>query len=574
MPNLTIYLVREDFEQPQAAIAGLVNEFPVFDGDKSLGTLYVKDMPERLPPWVQMFAPFTDGLTAKTRATSALYLTRVEDRIFAVAFGHGRHLLQPGAVEDRFGLLVVINSLRSDQLRSIDKRTFDTVDQNVRAQVSQQSSATEFGIDIERDLIRAITGAPSDERLGLRMSGADSLVVSVDCTIPHLQELLSRYLAEYRSEAYKDGFAWIDQIKQVPDNTTLKADLDTKLVERMIDARDAGGHAPDLWLALPEVIDYTGVHRFRFTGRNDSYNDLHLPGFIQSLQHDEEISVDLLKKKQAIAVNEDGYPVGDKWPVYKCIHFEVTQGENTYLLATGKWFCIKKDFSDEVDEFYSNIPMIDLGWIEYEHDSEGAYNKAVHASTAGKYALMDAVPIAVGGVRDKVEFCDLYSDSCELVHVKRYGSSGVLGHLFNQGLVSGELLRMDEGFLGKVNDKICKSHKITLPNKPPRDIANFTIVFAIISEDQSEALKIPFFAKVALKHVHTRLTSLGYDKIKLSKIKVNDTYRKTLKPKRAARKSNKETKSLALSPAGQVKPLVSPAPLRHQGKKLVKSRTP
>jgi uncharacterized protein (TIGR04141 family) len=121
-----------------------------------------------------------DGLAntsdfGNVQSSSALYITEASGRLFAVSFGHGRHILKTGAYEDRFGLLVVINSLNSDELRSVDKRTFDTVDQNVRSQVSQLSRVTEFGIDIEKDLIRGITGQPSDTLFGTRMTGADSL---------------------------------------------------------------------------------------------------------------------------------------------------------------------------------------------------------------------------------------------------------------------------------------------------------------------------------------------------------------------------------------------------------------
>ena len=48
-------------------------------------------------------------------------------RIFAVVFGHGRHLLNDGVTEERFGLKVVLNSVDPKNLRSIDKTTFRTV---------------------------------------------------------------------------------------------------------------------------------------------------------------------------------------------------------------------------------------------------------------------------------------------------------------------------------------------------------------------------------------------------------------------------------------------------------------
>ena len=543
MPNLTIYLLRDEFKTAAAAIDGTPSEHIIEADGVVLGTLYVRDMPERPPGWVELFAELTDAsLFNHVRSTAALYITEASGRLFALAFGHGRHILKPGALEERFGLLVVINTLKSDELRSIDKRTFDTVDQNVRAQVSQRSPATEFGIDIEKDLIRGITGQPNDPSLGTRMTGSDSLVVAVDTTIPHLGALLERYLEAFQSNAYLDGFSWIDQIHQVGDRTPLKQELDQKLLEKMAEAQANDGHANGLWLAIPDVVDYTGIHRFRFTGSSNSHNDLHLPGFIRALNTSETITIDTLKKKYAFAVDDEGLEVGDKWPVYKCIHLEADVGDQTYLLAAGKWFCIRKEFTDEVNQFYDNVPVHDLGWIEYQHQSEGAYNKAVATVSNNAYALMDAVDIPVGGLRDKIEFCDLYSASGELIHVKRYGASSLLGHLFNQGLVSGEHLRSDGNFLAEVNKRLPKTHRLAIEDSTPRKVDGFTIVFAIISELQGSELHIPFFAKVAFKHVCNRLRSLGFVQIAKAKVTVNEAFSKTEKIKAKKTKKKKAAK--------------------------------
>jgi uncharacterized protein (TIGR04141 family) len=343
------------------------------------------------------------------------------------------------------------------------------------------------------------------------------------------------------------------------------------LVKKVIEARDNGGHSPDLWLAIPDVVDYAGIHRFRFTGSSVSHNDLHMPGFIRALSEDDKLTVDLLKRKLAFAVDDDGKKVGDQWPVYKCIHFEVDQGEDTYLLAAGKWFKIRTDFTKEIDEYFESIPTLDLGWEEYKHPSEGEYNKSVFSSSNGVYALMDAVDIPLGGLRDKIEFCDLYSKERELIHVKRYGASSLLGHLFNQGLVSGQHLRSHAGFAELVNKNLPDTHKIDLSNdQVPRDTSPYKIVFAIISEDQESELHIPFFAKVAFKHVCQRLKSFGFTKIYRSKIAVEATFSKLEKAKKKAKKASK--KAVKTAQQTQKKggsPKLTAAPIKHPGKKTI-----
>ena len=57
-------------------------------------------------------------------------------------------------------------------------------------------------------------------------------------------------------------------------------------------------------------------------------------------------------------------------------------------------------------------------------------------------------------INSSKEFCDLYTVDKDICHVKKYGQSGVLSHLFAQGVVSGELFRSDIKFRQKVNQKL------------------------------------------------------------------------------------------------------------------------
>jgi hypothetical protein len=86
------------------------------------------------------------------------FLTFVDDMKAAGQERLFPHFLDQDKIEERFGLLATLNSLEADALRSIDKRTFDAVDQNSRVQVGLTSAAADFGIDIERDLIKGIVG--------------------------------------------------------------------------------------------------------------------------------------------------------------------------------------------------------------------------------------------------------------------------------------------------------------------------------------------------------------------------------------------------------------------------------
>jgi uncharacterized protein (TIGR04141 family) len=116
-----------------------------------------------------------------------------------------------------------------------------------------------------------------------------------------------------------------------------------------------------------------------------------------------------------------------------------------------------------------------------------------------------------------IEYCDLATADRKLIHIKQYGGSTQLSHLFSQGVVSGELFVQDGDFRQKVNDKL--PSQLKLPNVSIRPNANdYEIVFGIISRSQNP-LEIPFFSKVSLRNARRRLQGYGY-KVTKKKISV------------------------------------------------------
>ena len=100
-----------------------------------------------------------------------------------------------------------------------------------------------------------------------------------------------------------------------------------------------------------------------------------------------------------------------------------------------------------------------------------------------------------------------------------------LGHLFNQGLISGELLRDHTDYVKLVNEKLPGEYKLDDSADLPRDVGGYTVVFDIISQSDEPKLRIPFFARVALKNVCRRLESIGYKNICIAKISVDPGFK-------------------------------------------------
>lgn len=145
----------------------------------------------------------------------------------------------------------------------------------------------------------------------------------------------------------------------------------------------------------------------------------------------------------------------------------------------------------------------------YRDPSEGQYNERVCASDKTRLALMDKKLIPYSGRHSSIEFCDIYTRTKAICHIKRYGGSSVLSHLFAQGVVSAEAFAHDADFRAKVNARLPPSFRLKDPAAQidPRD---FTVVFGIVSKSDEE-LQLPFFSRVTLRNAWRRLSANRYE---------------------------------------------------------------
>lgn len=540
MATFTLYLLRDTIKSPSDAVVQGAANHVIADGASVYGHLFVKQTPARPPKWSALFEDFIDKRKlGSVQSSAAVFIVPVDGRLFALTFGHGRFILHPDSYEERFGLLVTLNSVNSDALRSIDKRTF-VDDQNSRVQTSHASAALAFGVDIERDLVRGIVGYPDKPELGRKLAGADSLSVTVDAEVPDLRRLLRRYLKAFESKEYQTKFPWIDQVRQLHPKGATAELMNILLVEKLKAAWTNNGRAEGCWLSVPDIVDWSMVKGFKFTRspKEGTSSDLHLPGLVHAFPN-ELPSIDFLRGHYAMSVDEEENPI-DRWPIYRCIHCEIDSNGKSYILSAGHWFEIDNDFAISINSFVDKIAAFPKPLPTYNHAGEDAYNSSVVAASGGQWCLMDKKLLKVGGIYDKVELCDIYGDMAFL-HIKHYGSSSVLGHLFNQGLISGELLKSHAEFVQLANEKLDTSHQLPLKFEVPRDVSGCVVAFGVISQSSKPGLHLPFFAKVVLKNVCTRLRELGFD-VRLSKIECDPSVLvKKLKPAKATRQRRKRS---------------------------------
>lgn len=535
--HLTIFLVQEAVKKVEMLVkdGSYTKHVKVDLPELGAGDLYVKLGPRASPPWLSLF----DGLVnpsdiGKANGISAALVVRTSGRLFALTFGQGgRFLLKESAIEPRFGLIVTLNSVDRESLRCIDKQSLDNLESQSRIQSSYETTPDKFGIDIEQDMLKAVVGSPSQASLGSRMTGSDSLSVSVKAKAKNLKTLLAAYLKKFKIDLKSQGYEWVNNISNIKQSSALVTTL-----ESLLDAKLKAKDFSNLWLSIPEIIPWETVKGFAFThGRKMIHPDITMDGFLTTVKPEVEFNLELLKQRKVSCADEDHKYIFRTWTVYRCLYAEVDHSGAKYVLNDGKWFRVEPDFVKNTDAAYALIPMSKLILPAYQHDGEGDYNADVAQKQSDQFALLDdKKKVFHGGGQGQVEICDLFGSDKKLIHIKRYGKSSVLSHLFSQGFVSGQLLQLDSEFRQKVKDRLPADFKalIDVSSRPAE--GEFTVTFGVISEDQAMDLHLPFFSRVNINNTCRILRGYGY-KVELLKILVEPDYAKTKKCPPAKSKS-------------------------------------
>jgi len=531
--SLTIHKAKElyaDYKQLLKEPGDLTHRpLRLGSGGNVSAELFIARPNEHDPGWAGFFdskvAPSDFG---KSSSPGAVLVLRVEDRWFALTFGTGRFALANDVWEERFGLYTVLNTIRPESVRSIDKQRLDHLQSHVREQSNREAHTREFGIDIEQDILRAVTGMPTDpDQFGERISGSDALHVSFRGGVDSILDFLHLVNARSKEIHYKKEYDWIDNVSRVVDSAVID-ELNQKLVATI----SAGGN-PMVWMAVPEIIDWNRVASFRFrTGpkaarRHDIFLEEFLDGFAET-----PITLDLLKNKDCVALDQDEDECYE-WSAFRCLCAEIRRGDHVYVLTNGQWYRVAKSFVQSVESAVAAIDKWEHALPEYDHACEGDYIK-----DTGKHrrdlAVMDQEWIRIGGGSNKLEFCDLYSHARDIIHLKRKASSSTYSHFFSQALVSAELFRTDEGFRQKVAGLLPDTHELEdhprVPPKPDR----YRVVLGVITDDPGPSVKFPFFSKVGLKNAAKRLAAYGF-RVALTNVQVSSSRVQTRKFKRGVR---------------------------------------
>lgn len=503
--KLSVYLVKDGitsvndiFEEPE--------KIRVLERYSEDSAAYFVPSLAHEPNWLRsFFLRGGDGMLLQANSRVVLIKSIQIDeeyRTFALTFGYARFLFREDVLEEQFGLKIVLNSIKQNQIRRISKASVGSNQKQSDEQLPKSSDISEFGFDVNRDLMKNVSGKSEDDMFEKSMlTGGDIFSLTVARDIRNIDEFLVFCYRRFKEDTYQERFAWIDNIKYVKEKAVIQ-----QLNEKLI-ATIRANEFDRVWMAVPEVVAWEDIRDFKFTGSDETFGDIYIDKVIESMRNELTCVEQLQSKRIYARASRDGTENAYEWSAYKCIIAEINLDGQEYNLNNGKWYKINNDFVANINERYLSIELCQDVFIDYGHNNEDRYNDALSASLANSY-LLHKYKIAIGGGQgNNIEPCDILWQN-KLIHVKRNGGSSQLSHLFNQALVAGQMW-LDQSFRSQLRAKMeADGYPDVIPE--PFNSSDYEIVIAIINTFHDDRPKIPFFSKVAICFTAANARNLGY----------------------------------------------------------------
>ncbi len=269
---LNTFLVKDEYAFLDATefikSTAQVNGYELDNQHELEGKLFVKISTEKKPKW----SVFTENITGASldelanRSSSAVLIIKTQNLTMAFTFGYGRFLIDTKYFVHDFGIKTALNTLNHDSLRSVDLFTLDDQAVQKKAQASRESGISVFGIDISKDVLRAVTGSPKTGINLKNISGGDSVFsFGIEMNVDEIDSIATKIAGYYNNDSYKSNFSWVDNIRKV----TGKSEVDG-LDDKLIDSLKV--KSSDITITLPEIVKWDTIFGFSFTRSKNKIN--------------------------------------------------------------------------------------------------------------------------------------------------------------------------------------------------------------------------------------------------------------------------------------------------------------
>jgi uncharacterized protein (TIGR04141 family) len=164
-----------------------------------------------------------------------------------------------------------------------------------------------------------------------------------------------------------------------------------------------------------------------------------------------DLSTETLQETANLHALDGNHEKMQSWSIWRRLSGEVNIGNDTYILDDGALLSVATDFLRDINAFTNQIADAPQTFPPtHPAEREGPYNERISESLNGAL-LLDRKTVRRPQATD-IEICDVVTKTKHLIHVKKGTSSSSLSHLFAQGVVSAELLHMEEDFRKAVGE--------------------------------------------------------------------------------------------------------------------------
>lgn len=508
--QLNIFLLRSSVKKWEDAIEEKQMEGPI-NLSPSLGwsgAIYYRQNRQKNPSWKKdvLDQVSIDPVKLKGNAsTSAVIFLKVKQRIMAVSFGGGRHLIKRDKVEPDFGVRVVVNTVAPAKIKAMSLKQFEEQLMKKSEEATKETSLDHFGVDKRTDIVSALSGIPENTDFALRVSGADALVLKQKFKPKEeLFNIVKSALNAYGREPHED-FKWVLRIRPVSDPVEIKG-----FCERLV--KDLKKKKISAVFSLPDDHSEDNCQEFHYGHivLGDGEGELAIEHWLQLFPRP---TIQDVKTKSIFVTLKNGETVPFRPLDVLAWEFEDKRKKEVIILTSGKWYRIRKHFVQEVDQFVGDAIKIRIDAVIPKADKvvgetaeEDYLDKFVQKNAGKAFKYHGAEKIKAQG--DEVEACDVFLKDKTFIHAKIWHGSQSFSALMKQGENAAEILLKDEKYRGELRKslgRLMKSRASVIPKTFAP--STFGVCFLLIRKAKRD---IPFFSKLSLYRSGERIQNLGY----------------------------------------------------------------
>jgi len=447
----------------------------------------------------------------------ALIFIKHKGNGYIISFGAGWFKIKITWYVLNFGKLIAMNSIPFDQLSGLKLEQVLATWHQSSEKSPLPTSARQFGMEADRDLVHGIEGKPAPKYLGIfgsKIIGTDSLHFSIN--FHNIKTILDNAIERFNSTDYKNIWPEFDYISAVSTEDEIKEledALDTFMsVPAQLNSlifvcpllKKADLPTPSSYWIGRKPIAKNGA-----TAPISPY--LYVADWLHVLA---KINLPATcKNAKDVPVHiydENGEEIHTSW-VYSCICFETSINGKTYFLSGGYWYGASNKFVTEIQTQLKRIKKGSLGQLKKWNgtDKEAVYNKG--CVIPNSLYLFDVKLIMFGGGSSKFEFCDLFDAKTNTLYfVKKVTGSSQFSHLAEQIRRTVELVfSSDDAFRVELVKKITaiypQMNLAWVSTRPKNDALKLSIVS--MGRDFND---YPFFAKSSLVKLTKELETKGH----------------------------------------------------------------